>query len=284
MAVLYNEVEYYYVKNLQGDILGMVDASGAWVVEYSYDAETEMYYLGSRYYSPEIGRFISADDINILDVEPMKLTCKNLYNFCDNNPISKTDCNGELPLPVIGAGIGALTYLVSTAITGDEFSIIDLGMAAAVGALGGAKPLVIKNVTINMFVASITLDSVYVAFAHYRESEEKNIFLSFAAGLANASLALGSISGMATLTDFCFIDGAMQNMIDFSCGFGNNLLMDVLKDLTSNSDESKQKRNRIIIYDTNRRKQNFKEKQHNSTYKRYNYKHLAFMECRMNAF
>ena len=38
VAVMYNNAEYYYVKNIQGDIIGLVDGSGAWVVEYSYDA------------------------------------------------------------------------------------------------------------------------------------------------------------------------------------------------------------------------------------------------------
>jgi len=83
-------VEYYYLKNLQGDITGIVDTSGNLVATYVYDAwgnhlsitgsntdlanknplryrgyvfdsESSLYYLQSRYYSPAIGRFISAD-------------------------------------------------------------------------------------------------------------------------------------------------------------------------------------------------------------------------------
>ena len=38
IAILYNNSEYYYVKNLQGDIVGLVNAAGNWVVEYRYDA------------------------------------------------------------------------------------------------------------------------------------------------------------------------------------------------------------------------------------------------------
>ena len=38
VAVMYNGNDYYYVKNIQSDIIGLVDGSGTWVVEYSYDA------------------------------------------------------------------------------------------------------------------------------------------------------------------------------------------------------------------------------------------------------
>ncbi len=118
---MYNDVEYYYVKNIQGDIIGLVDSSGTWVVEYSYDAwgrvllmtgtlastlgqdnplryrgyfydsETGLYYLKSRYYSPELGRFISSDSqLNIIN----GLSCFNLYAYCGNNPVNRSDMNG----------------------------------------------------------------------------------------------------------------------------------------------------------------------------------------------
>ena len=93
----YNSAYYYYLKNIQGDILGVVDASGTLLYQYEYDAwgnhtvldaqgntispdaphvanfnplryrgyffdtETGLYYLLSRYYDPETGRFVNAD-------------------------------------------------------------------------------------------------------------------------------------------------------------------------------------------------------------------------------
>ncbi len=117
VSILYNDVEYYYVKNLQGDIIGLIDTAGTWVVEYSYDVwgnirnvfgsmastlgqdnpiryrgyyydnETKLYYVISRYYSPELCRFINPDSISLVGVSPMTLTDKNLYAYCDNNPI-----------------------------------------------------------------------------------------------------------------------------------------------------------------------------------------------------
>lgn len=91
-----NGSEYYYVRNLQNDIVGIIDSAGAQVVSYTYDtwgkiisvtgsaastvgqknpyryrgyrydSETELYYLQSRYYNPEWGRFINSDDIYLM--------------------------------------------------------------------------------------------------------------------------------------------------------------------------------------------------------------------------
>ena len=44
-----------------------------------FDEETGFYYVSSRYYDPEIGRFISPDTTDVLTATPMGLTDKNLY-------------------------------------------------------------------------------------------------------------------------------------------------------------------------------------------------------------
>lgn len=122
VAVLYNGTEYYYVRNLQNDVIGLIDASGEWVVEYQYDAwgniqsvfgslantlgesnplryrgyyydvETNLYYLGDRYYSPELKRFINAD---ILAGVVGQLGTHNLFVYCLNNPVNNTDIEGN---------------------------------------------------------------------------------------------------------------------------------------------------------------------------------------------
>ncbi|MDY0294808.1 MAG: RHS repeat-associated core domain-containing protein [Acholeplasmataceae bacterium] len=113
--------EYFYIKNLQGDIIEVVDASGTTVAKYRYDAwgnivyqwdsglgiananpyryrsyrfdsGTGLYYLNARYYDPSIGRFISADSINYLD--PSSGQGLNLYAYCGNNPVMFTDSTG----------------------------------------------------------------------------------------------------------------------------------------------------------------------------------------------
>ena len=113
----YNGTVYYYITNLQGDVISIVDGSGAVVASYSYDpygnvltatgtlaetnplryrgyyydSETRLYYLQSRYYDPELGRFLSHDVIFDTDAG---LQGFNLFAYCGNNPICRTDVSG----------------------------------------------------------------------------------------------------------------------------------------------------------------------------------------------
>ncbi|MBE5758479.1 MAG: RHS repeat-associated core domain-containing protein [Clostridiales bacterium] len=120
-AVIYNGTTYYYVKNLQGDIVAIADTTGNIVVEYTYDAwgniltttgtmattlgqanplryrgyyydtETELYYLKTRYYSPKIGRFINAD---VYIDTGVGFSGSNMFAYCGNSPVIFTDSNG----------------------------------------------------------------------------------------------------------------------------------------------------------------------------------------------
>ena len=135
---------FYYKKNLQGDIIGIIDADGEEIVHYVYDAwgnhkaidgktsstldissydsytntsnivqfiatknpfryrsyyydyETGLYYLNSRYYNPEIGRFINADDVEYLDADT--INGLNLYAYCGSNPANLIDPFGQFPV------------------------------------------------------------------------------------------------------------------------------------------------------------------------------------------
>ena len=58
-----------------------------------YDEETNLYYLQSRYYDPEIRRFINADDITY--ITPEDLNGCNLYAYCGNNPVNRWDPTGH---------------------------------------------------------------------------------------------------------------------------------------------------------------------------------------------
>ena len=122
MTIIYAGTVYYYVTNVQGDVIGLLDASGNQVVSYSYDAwgnilsatgslkdtlgahnplryrsyvydeETQLYYLQSRYYNPEVGRFINADNYPSTG---QGLLGNNMFAYCGNNPISRLDVCGE---------------------------------------------------------------------------------------------------------------------------------------------------------------------------------------------
>ena len=61
---------------------------------YYYDTETGLYFLKTRYYDPEIGRFITIDDISYID--PETINGLNLYAYCGNNPVMDIDPTGQI--------------------------------------------------------------------------------------------------------------------------------------------------------------------------------------------
>ena len=122
-----DDVQYFYIKNPNGDIVGITDYDGNLIAEYEYDewgkllsittaeegneeqlriananpfryrgyyydSETGYYYLQSRYYNPEWGRFISADDFNYIDNDKLS---KNAYIYCENDVINCEDPSGN---------------------------------------------------------------------------------------------------------------------------------------------------------------------------------------------
>ena len=119
---VYNGATYFYNLNLQGDVVGIYDSTGAEVVNYTYDewgkilsvtgtlagtigqinpiryrgyyydSETGFYYLQSRYYDPETGRFINADGILGANGDILSY---NLFAYCSNNPINFSDPSGN---------------------------------------------------------------------------------------------------------------------------------------------------------------------------------------------
>ena len=65
------------------------------------------YYLQSRYYDPVAKRFINADDASLLGANG-DFTSLNLYAYCGNNPVSRSDDGGEAWNIAIGVAIGAI--------------------------------------------------------------------------------------------------------------------------------------------------------------------------------
>ena len=119
-GILYNNVPYYFIKNLQGDVIAIVDKDAQTVARYSYDSwgvctvtqdsvgianvnpfryrgyyydeEIELYYLQSRYYDANVGRFVNGDDLGA-DIIPVEAS-NNIFSYCDNSPISFYDFYG----------------------------------------------------------------------------------------------------------------------------------------------------------------------------------------------
>ena len=65
---------------------------------YVYDEETGFYYLQSRYYNPEVGRFISAD---VYLSTGQGVLGHNSCAYCLNNPVNFVDPTGELFISIL---------------------------------------------------------------------------------------------------------------------------------------------------------------------------------------
>ena len=128
-GITVNGTQYWFVKNLQGDVTAILDSSGAVVANYRYDAygyiisitngsganvgltdtghiarlnpfryrgymydeETEFYYLRSRYYDPFIGRFLNADGLISTGIGLMGY---NMFAYCNDSPVFNRDDSG----------------------------------------------------------------------------------------------------------------------------------------------------------------------------------------------
>ena len=150
---------YYYILNLQGDVVRIVNASGVTVGTYSYDAwgkvtvnygsvsnattitdanplryrgyyydtESGFYYLQSRYYDPQIGRFINADDTAYLGADGTPLGY-NLFAYCKNKPVMGYDPSGAFDWGSLAQGGGWLATGVAALVVG--VSVLTCGVAA----------------------------------------------------------------------------------------------------------------------------------------------------------
>ena len=143
---------YFYESNIFGDITAIYDDEGNVVASYKYDAwgnltttssknnfftdaslfkyrgyiydwDTGFYYLQSRYYDPEVGRFLNSDSVEYLGANG-DLISYNLYAYCSNNPVMNTDYTGHF---VISATVATLLGI------GVALVIFDLWMCTPEG-------------------------------------------------------------------------------------------------------------------------------------------------------
>ena len=101
-----------------------------------------MYYLQSRYYDPVICRFINTDIPDVITASPTALTDKNLFAYCDNNPVMRVDEDGEFWHILVGAVVGGVVSgIISTLEQLSENGEVNLQkvlVSTAAGALSGA--------------------------------------------------------------------------------------------------------------------------------------------------
>ena len=233
IALTYESEIYMYLRNAQNDIIGLLDKDGKAVVRYTYDSwgqvvkiegtlkdkvgarnplrykgyyydvETGLYYCRSRYYDPAIRRFISADDTQVLRDNLDMLGEKNLYAYCDDNPITRVDGDGQCWNIVVGAVIGAavnvITGGIAATVTGQKYSGVDIFWAAVAGA-GGDGGMV-------RALIGGGISAVYTICCSYQRGD------SLLKTVLNASTAFLATVFISNVTGFASIPEHSQNLI-----------------------------------------------------------------------
>jgi len=169
--------EAFYVVNVQGDVIELIsdemDSIGSYTYDawgvvksvqvyddafelvvnlnplryrgYVYDHETGLYYLQSRYYNPEMGRFINADG---LISTGQGLLGNNMFAYCLNNPVMFSDPTGEIAImtcvligaivgAVVGGGIGAVSSYKKTGTVSIKATLTGIFIGGIIGAAVG---------------------------------------------------------------------------------------------------------------------------------------------------
>ena len=244
-AVQYNGATYFYRKDIQGNIIAILDNTGTVVVKYKYDAWGKckvldatgaeitdnthigilnpfryrsyyfdhgigLYFLKTRYYDPEIGRFMTIDDIAYID--PENINGLNLYAYCGDNPVMYSDPNGtSITLGVI-LGIVTLVGLVTTCIgvgtNNNIVTAIGLTMVAVPALISGVVALVSGATYLSIVGGATALAGVgsgIFALAEYQEAFTGNNWMLDAGmsenwynGLMITIAALATAGTMAT--------------------------------------------------------------------------------------
>ena len=190
---------YYYIYNLQGDVIALADAStGKLVATYTYDAwgkivkingidpnsvaessiakinpfryrgyyydtETSLYYLQTRYYDPEVGRFISPDKYTTTG---QGVIGNNMFAYCNNNPIQYKDDNGDFCIQaaiiggIVDAGVSIMCSIFDAAEKHEQLNVgemlFDAGVSFALGFISSGSELKAIEKAVNIVDAGVS--------------------------------------------------------------------------------------------------------------------------------
>ena len=235
-ALKHNNATYYYITNLQGDVLRLVDADGNTVASYTYDpygnpltatgtlantnplryrgyyydAETGFYYLQSRYYDPTICRFINADGYASTG---QGIVGHNMFAYCGNKPIIFSDPSGEFGILtglaiagiVISAAIGGIVAGVGTAMSGGSVGEVILSSAIGAVTAGGIATAAALGVPVGVAVAaSATMGAVgeisSIAVEHAFHKNDIGYTFNWKSAVIRTAYAAGisSLAGFAS--------------------------------------------------------------------------------------
>ena len=193
-TVTCGENTYLYVTNLQGDVVAILDNAGTSVVEYTYDAwgnllntmgsmanalgahnplryrgyvydtETGFYYLQSRYYDPELSRFINADALVSTGQGSLG---NNMFAYCGNNPISRADFAGHAFVQM-AYGFSDHLSLLCPALGGGGGGGYAYAYAGAAASAGANLAKKVKDTIYNTSVTSVQANLQENGVAFYK--------------------------------------------------------------------------------------------------------------------
>ena len=140
---------------------------------YVYDQETGLYYLQTRYYDPELGRFISADDLSCLGAGGELLGC-NLFAYCGNNPVNRTDPDGTDWQDVFAVGIivAAAGLIILATISTGGGALVFAGAGGTVAAATSAVAAEVGSAMVCTGTA-VAVESLAVYYAKDSKKSSK---------------------------------------------------------------------------------------------------------------
>ena len=278
-GMVYDGESYYFGKNIFGDVTTIYDCYGNWKASYEYDlwgnitsggssgiakenpfryrgyyydSETGFYYLQSRYYDPEICRFINADNLELLPTLSGTPGQLNLYAYCNNNPVMYSDPSGTITISlVVGLIISFSIGFSASAITqGLQYgwdniqwgqAVFDGAMAALSSALlaTGVSSIVGKTISAAMNFGQYAVDSAFHGENPTWGGAITSVvvgLISGGAGKSNASALAKSASGSAKMV----IAHSGASRIQFSKVlnlYGNGLGKEITKTMNSYFDQ-----------------------------------------------
>ena len=227
---------YYYVLNLQGDVVklihyipgfeyesvatyeydawGNILSSSGRLAEinplryrgYYYDNETGFYYLQSRYYDPANRRFINADTYSSTD--PGDAIGCNMFAYCGNNPVMRNDYSGDAWWHWVVATVAVVGLAVASVVTCGGAAAAAMTATALISGTCTTVPAAATIITGAALGAGVAYaGSVVSAASSVKSTEEFAEYGKSALISTTAGAVVGAVAGAINAATSCFVAG-----------------------------------------------------------------------------